>query len=91
MTAVVVYAVEPLKWSDDDDRNGWYLQRVTITVRNGKLSEVIDRTPIARFIGRPSEATSQALAFSKAAECDDLIMLPDGWDFASLRKVLDDR
>jgi hypothetical protein len=77
---------------DSDDRTGWYIQRTTVAIRDGKPSEIIDRTPVAKFVGDFStEIAATALSLSRAIEQHEAIFMHDGWKFDDLAKELERR
>ena len=89
MTAVIVYTIEYMSWGEDDERTGWFLQRITVVTQAGKPKEIIDRKPIAKFVGEFSaEATTFALSFSRALQDKSCIVLPHEWKFDDLEEAM---
>lgn len=90
MNARVFYEITLLNYGDNDDRNGHWLQRITVAYRNGKADHVLDRKPLAKF-PRYDEA-GQMSAFevrtiNEAVKDGTFRFLPEGWNLPMIDKL----
>ena len=85
--AKIIYAIEHFTFDDLDARNGWWLVRITISLRDGKPLGVLDKKRIAQFDcdGGDIDTTSEVLELDRALKGGEFQLLGRSWNLEDVR------
>jgi hypothetical protein len=79
--AKIIWTIEHYNFGGNDEDTGWWFQRVTIGLKDGKPYTVLDKKRLAKFdCGTSTDIQVEILTLDDAIKRDEFRMLNQEWN-----------